>query len=159
MPALNKEIANRLGLTIADAELTDEVVLKAMDEALAERAADTTTTFTAPEGTVVVDQAKFDELTEQASKGAAAFAQNETSRREAIVDQALTDGKIAAASRDTWLENLAKNEAGTVAILNTLATGQVVNTHETGHAGDAKATSDEDRLYNMFVGDDDKEGE
>lgn len=157
MADLKKELANRLGLQNADS-LTDEQILAATDEALAERA-EPKAAFEAPEGTVVVEKGVFDSLTANAARGAEAADAIDKSRREGIVDQALTEGRIAAASRETWLENLVKNEAGTVAILNTLAAGTVVNTIERGHAGDAAATSDEDRLYSTFVGNDDEKGE
>ena len=61
MPALNKEIATLLGLQLADAELSDEVVLKATKEALEERAEAPAAAAPAP-GTVVVEQGVFEQM-------------------------------------------------------------------------------------------------
>lgn len=149
MPALNKEIATRLGLTVAEDALTDEVVLNALDEALAERAE---TTTAATENTVTVDRAVWEETQAQATQGATAFANLEASRREGIVDKALREGKITAASRQDWLDSLVKNEAGTVKILDSLAGGAVLNTEERGTTGTTEDTADGDQLYNTFYG-------
>lgn len=157
MADLKKEIAKRLGLPEADvANMSDETIVAALDETLAEQVTDTTTapaaTFTAPEGTVVVDSARFDEMQRQAAEGAQARAEQLKAHREGIVDKALRAGKIAAASRQQWLDNLEHNEEGTTALLDTLAEGTVLPTAEIGKTGGVDDASDSDAQVMAALG-------
>jgi hypothetical protein len=52
-------------------------------------------------------------------------------RRDGMVNAALRQGRITAATRDTWRAELDRNEEGTAALLATLQ--PVVNTSERGH--------------------------
>lgn len=136
-------VRDRLGMTDADA--SGEAVLSALDEALAETADPIQTPVAAlPEGMTVIDTTVLDELRQNAARGAEARAEQDRSRRDSIVSAALTDGRITAASRDTWRARLDEDEAGTVELLNTLATN-TVPVAEIGHSD--TVTSADDALY------------
>lgn len=140
-------LRERLGVTDADA--TDETLLAALDEALDEQA-DTTTdaahaasSSTAPEGAVFIDAAALATLQENAQHGLVARQQQDNDRRDAIVDRALSEGRIVPASRATWREALNRDEEGTTTLLNSFPEN-TVPIDETGH--DAVNTT-EDSLY------------
>lgn len=150
MADLKNAIAARLGLPEADvADMSDETILAALDETLNEQA--DTPAVVVPEGTEVVDSTVLATLRDQASRGAQAFENQESARREGIVDAALRAGKITAVSRDKWLANLEKNEAGTVDLLDSMSEGTVLPTRELGTVGGADTSNDDDRDYiNVF---------
>lgn len=102
-------LRERLG--IAD-DADEPTILSALDEALTEVAEPPTATAP-PAGTVLVDEQVFATLQTQAADGAAARAQQETERRERLVNEAVADGRIAPAQRAAWLDKLtAEGEAG-----------------------------------------------
>lgn len=147
-------LRERLGVTDADA--SDETVLAALDEALAEQA-DTTPQPAAavlPAGFTAIDESVLAELQANARLGAEARAEQERSRRDGIVADALRDGRIAAASRDAVRGQLDKDEAGTVAFLNTLPKN-AVPVEEVGHSD--SLTSADDALYGAVYGSTEKE--
>ncbi len=121
---LKEGLRTRLGVT--DAEPADEVLLAALDEALAE-------SETTPENTVVVDAAAFAELQQHAADGRAARDEQIAVRRDGIVAQALADGRIAPAARTEWRAALDRDEDGTSRILATLPKN-TVPVEEIGHA-------------------------
>jgi ATP-dependent protease ClpP protease subunit len=146
---LQAGLRTRLGVTDS-AELTDEQLLAAVDEALAEQA---DTTATAPAGTVLIDEAALTELRNAAQAGVTALATQDAARRDAIVQAAVNAGRIAPASRAAWREQLDVNEAGTATLLNSLA-ANTIPVVEIGNADEA--TSADDALYSAFYGDDTK---
>ena len=108
---LQAGLRERLGVTDADA--SDETLLAALDETLTEQADTTTETAAAaalPEGTVAIDATVLAELQSNARLGAEARAEQESTRRDAIVATALREGRITAASRDAWRAQLDTNE-------------------------------------------------
>ncbi|OIU88652.1 head maturation protease, ClpP-related [Microbacterium sp. AR7-10] len=147
-------LRERLGVTDADA--SDETVLAALDEALAEQADTTPQPVAAalPAGFTAIDESVLAELQANARLGAEARAEQERTRRDGIVADALREGRIAAASRDAVRAQLDKDEAGTVAFLNTLPKN-AVPVEEVGHSD--TLTSADDALYGSVYGSTKKE--
>ncbi len=132
-------LRERLGATDA----TDEdAILAAVDEMRAKQ-------FQPPEGTMLVDAVQFAELQSQAAEGVALRAQQDTDRRDALVDAAVADGRVAPVNRAIWRARLDENEAGTVALLETLPTNSAVPVGEIGYTGGADESS-EDVIYNKL---------
>lgn len=142
--ALKAGIRKRLGVTDADA--TDEVLLGALDEALAEQAE--SPTITPPAGTVLVEQTALDELRASAALGAAAHQTLVAQRRETLVANAVAEGRIPPARKDHWLAQLAADEEGATQVLNSLAKN-TIPVAELGHAGGVDDTA-EDSLWNVL---------
>lgn len=133
---LKAGLLTRLGVT--DSAISDEQALAALDEVLAEQPSETRT---APEGTVLIDSAVLTDLQASAALGRQAREEQDSTRRAAIVDAAVNEGRIAPASRDMWLTNLAENEAGTTSLLNSLAKN-TVPVFETGKSDDIVTADD-----------------
>lgn len=134
---LKAGIRARLGVT--DAEASDEQLLAAVDEVLAEQ----TSTPTAPEGTVLMDAAALADLQAAAQEGREARAEQARGRRGAIVDEAIQEGRIAASSREKWLGHLERDEDGTRDLLASLAKN-TIPVAEIGHSDEA---TDADLAY------------
>lgn len=153
---LTAGLRERLGVT--DATADDGTLLAALDEALNEQA-DTPATPTAaasiPEGAVVMDAATLAELRAQAALGAQARADQVSARRDGIVSQALTEGRIAAASRDSWRAQLDKDEDGIKSLLESFPKNSTVPVAEVGHSD--TLTSSDDALYAQAFGSTPKE--
>ncbi|MDN3309569.1 ATP-dependent Clp protease proteolytic subunit [Microbacterium oryzae] len=153
---LQAGLRERLGVTDADA--SDETLLAALDETLAEQP-DTTTTPTAsttlPEGTVAIDATVLAELQDNARQGAEARAEQDRTRRDGIVATALHEGRITAASRDAWRAHLDKDEEGASVLLASLAKNTAAPVAEIGHSD--TVTSADDALYGAMYGSTEKE--
>ncbi|POH63626.1 MULTISPECIES: head maturation protease, ClpP-related [Cryobacterium] len=145
---LKDGLRKRLGVT--DSAISDELLLTAVDEVLAEQATDTTAI---PDGTVLIDSALLTDLQASAALGRKASEAQDTARREAIVTAAVNEGRIAPASREMWLTNLAANEEGTATLIGSLAKNTVPVT-EIGLSDDVEtaATTSEDRAYAAVYG-------
>lgn len=151
---LTAGLRERLGVT--DAAASDETLLAALDEALEEQAeTPAVPAASIPEGAVVMDAATLTELRAQAALGAQARAQQESDRRDAVVAQALTDGRIAAASRDSWRAQLDKDEDGIKSLLESFPKNSTVPVAEVGHSD--TLTSSDDALYAQAFGSTPKE--
>lgn len=145
-------IRERLGMTDADA--TDETVLAALDEALAEQADTEAAPVAAiPEGTQVVENGVLDQMRADAAAGREAREQQIRDRRDDIIDAALKDGRISAASKDSFRAMLDADEEGTSKVLASLAKN-TVPVAEIGHA--AGEVSAEDALYVSAWGNDEE---
>lgn len=136
---LKAGLRNRLGIT--DAEASEDAILAALDEALAEQAEPATIT-PIPEGAVVVDKAALAELQAAAAEGVAARQEQNTARRDGIIAAAIADGRIAPAASKTWREQLDKDEDGVKALLdsmpkNTLPMNEIGHSDEVENAEDA----------------------
>lgn len=131
--------AKRLGVT--DAAASEETLLAALDEALAEKADTPTETAALPEGVVAIDSAVLADLQSKAAQGVEALKSQTESRREGILAKALEDGRIAPASKDTWAALLERDEEGTVKALDSLVKN-AIPVEEIGHA-DVNASEDE----------------
>ncbi|TFD47576.1 peptidase [Cryobacterium sp. Hh11] len=146
---LKAGLLERLGVT--DSAITDELLLAAVDVVLDEATAPAAAAV--PAGTVLIDSAVLSDLQASAALGRKASEAQDTSRREAIVDSAVSDGRIAPASRGTWLESLSANEKGTTALIASLAK----NTVPVAEIGTADEPTAADALYALAFGDDSKE--
>lgn len=145
---LTAGLRERLGVT--DAEASDETLLAALDEALTEQ----TESTTLPEGTALIDASVLADLKAAAEEGRKARAEQARERRERIASKAVEEGRITAASRATWLEQLERNEEGTASLLASLAPN-AVPVAELGHSDEPDG---DDSLYASAWGDENKEG-
>lgn len=145
---LKDGLLERLGVT--DSAITDESLLAAVDVVLDQA---TAPAAAAPAGTVLIDSAVLADLQASAALGRKASEAQDTARRTAIVDSAVGDGRIAPASRDTWLNSLAENEAGTSALIASLAK----NTVPVAEIGTAEEPTEADSLFALAFGNDTKE--
>lgn len=145
MPDLNKGLRERLGVP-ADAQLDEDGLLAALDEALAEQEPTPTPAAAAAAGTVNLDEAQYQDLVAAAADGRAARQQQLADQRAALVDAAINDARIAPARRDNWLTALAADD-GAAETLAGLAPGLVVNINATGYTGGIDEAKDEDDTY------------
>jgi ATP-dependent Clp endopeptidase proteolytic subunit ClpP len=141
---LTAGLRERLGVT--ETTLTDDELLAALDESLAERAEPEAAPAAAAvtDGVVTVEAGAFAELQRQAALGASAHATVQETRREGIVQNAINEGRIAPASRAHFLALLGKDEAGTVAALATFPKG-TIPVAAIGHS-ETDTITDNDRL-------------
>jgi len=158
---LKEGLAQKLGVA-ADAD--DETVLTALDEALAERAETPPASSAAPAaeptveqatqiaakfGLAVVDRANYDKLVSDVhilnqQRAAAELASDETA-----VDAAIREGRIAPASRDSFLTYMRADRAGARNALASIAPNTIPVT-EIGHAVGSEDTSVDPPLEHMF---------
>jgi len=134
---LTAGLRKRLGVTDADA--SDETLLAALDEALAEQP----TTTAAPDGAVIIDANAWAEVQAAAQDGRAARAEQDKTRRDRIVDDAVNDGRIPPASREGWRKQLDTDENG----IKTLLAGFPTNTVPVKPLGHSDEPSADDSLY------------
>jgi ATP-dependent Clp endopeptidase proteolytic subunit ClpP len=140
---LTAGLRERLGVTETD--LTDEQLLAALDESLAERAEPEAVEVPAVlEGAVLVEAGALAELQRQAGLGATAHASMQAERREGIVQNAINEGRIAPASRAHFIALLEENEPKAVAALNSFPKG-TIPVAEIGHS-EAETVTDTQRL-------------
>ncbi len=130
-------LRERLGVT--DADVSDEELLAALDEALSEQADNETEPEGAvvsaiPDGATVLDKGVYDQLVADAAKGKQAMEAIDAQRRDGIIAAALEEGRIAASSRDAWRAQLDKDEDGTKSLLESMPKN-TVPVAEIGHAG------------------------
>lgn len=158
MSELINGLRDRLGIP-ADADLNDDQLLAAVDEALAKRA-ESPSEHPAPqerdlpEGAEVIDSEVLAQLRAEAENGRAARAELDAARRSQIVDDAIRAGKFGPSRRDAWLNALEVDEAGAIADLERLTPGLV----PVVQAGDAGDTIDgDDATYARVYGTNTKE--
>ena len=147
---LTAGLRDRLGIT--DAAVTDEALLAALDVAI-EQTTSPAPTATVPEGTVLIDSGILANLQSDAEAGRAARDEQNTARRDGIVNAAVTEGRIAPTSRDAWRASLDKDEEGTAALLASLAVNTIPVT-EIGFSDGVRSA--EDTLYASAWSDDAK---
>ncbi len=146
-------LIERLG--VKDADISDEALLAAVDEALDEQAEPTNTVTAAlPEGVVTIDSTVLASLQADARRGAEARAEQDSTRRDGIIAEALRDGRITSATREKWRASLDKDETGATELLAGLAKNAVpvepVGVSDT-------LTSTDDALYSAMYGATEKE--
>jgi ATP-dependent protease ClpP protease subunit len=129
-------VRERLG--VSDAAASDETLLAALDEALAEQP----TMTQAPAGTVLVDEGRFRELEAAAQAGVQALATQDAARRDRIISDALADGRISAATQQDWRAGLDDNEERFATILGGLPKNKVP-VEELGHSNQPENVADE----------------
>lgn len=158
MGTLNETLAERLGIA-ADAD--DDTIVAALDEALAERAADAPPAPTEPSldcavavvkkaGLAVNEASVIEELRTKAERGDQARAQQIREANEAVVDSAIRDGKVPPARRDHWVGAMSADPEGTKAVLDSMEKG-LIPYAEAGHSADAGDTSG-DTVYAALFG-------
>ncbi|GAC71021.1 ATP-dependent Clp protease proteolytic subunit [Gordonia soli NBRC 108243] len=158
---LKEGLAERLGI---DADADDETTLKALEEALAERADDVTpdggngdtepsvgdlNTAAAKHGLRLVDSAKWDEVTAQAAAGKDARDRQVAGEQAKVVDSAISKGKITSARRDHFLALMKADTEGTTKLLADLPDETAVPLSELGHSTEP----DLDSVKNVREGD------
>lgn len=143
-------LRDRLGI-LADAELTDEGILNALDEVLTAPPATEIPQAVLPDGVVPVDKAVYENMQAAIEAGRAAIAEATGRRRDSVLADALKAGRIAAASKDAWRAALDRDEDGTVALLSAMPenTVPVVMDGYTGGVDEA-GDDDETTLYNKL---------
>lgn len=139
-------LRDRLGIT--DAETSEDAILAALDEALNEQAETPEPQAAMPDGVTMIETAVLAELQTAAAEVRSIRDERTAERRAALVEAAITEGRIAPARRDHWLAQLNADEEGAAAVLATLAAG-TIPLGELGHSDDVEA-SDEERLYNRM---------
>ena len=144
---LKAGLLERLG--VSDSAITDELLLEAFDVVL-EQATAPAVAAAVPAGTVLIDSAVLTDLQASAALGRKASETQDSSRRAAVVDSAVTDGRISPAFRDAWLESLVANEEGNTALIASLPKNKIPVT-EIGTADEPTETS-EDRAYSAIFG-------
>ena len=133
---LKAGLIQRLGIT--DAELNEDGLLAALDEALTEQAE-----TAAPAGAVLIDAGVLATLQENAAEGVTARAEQIKASRDALIEAAAADGRVTPATKAAWRKALDENEASTAPLLAALPTNKAVPVVPMGHA----EASDEDSLY------------
>lgn len=143
-----KGLRERLGIP-AEATLNDDGILAALDEALAEQAEPATVAPVAPAaGTVVLDEAAYNELKEQAAEGSAARQEQLAAARTNLVKDAVNDGRIPPSRREHWV-NLLEKDPGAESDLAGLAKG-LIPLVAAGYTGGVDESSDEDTTYSKL---------
>ena len=122
----------RLGVTDADA--TEETILAALDESLAEQP-QPAVDMQVPEGTVLVDKGQWEQVKQDAEAGRQARAEQVTARRDALIADALREGRISPANSEAYRQMLDVDEERAARVLNALQPNTAVPVTEIGHAG------------------------
>lgn len=153
--SLLQGVIQRLGIKNEGQEITEDLALVALDEVLGEQAEDDSEKIanldvkklmaSAPEGTVVLDEAQYSQLKADAKAGREARDQQEAEHRSQAVENAVRDGRIPPARRDHWL-NLLEKDPGAEESLKALAPG-LVPVEANGYTGGVDESPDEDQLY------------
>lgn len=136
-------------LGLEEGATADEVVTAVEELATApaesepgsEDAANRTTTARLPEGVVAVDATTLAELTRNAEEGVRARAQQLRDADEALVSNAIREGKFGPARRADWLKALETDREGATKDINSLAKG-LVPVAELGHGQNESETTD-----------------
>lgn len=132
----------RAELGIADENADGDTILAALKEALAEQdptdKGDPKATAIPP-GTRLIEEATLASLQADAAAGRQAREQQQTDARNALVAQAVADGRIAPSKAEAWSKRLAADpsESETLAALEP----GLVPTTEMGHGGDGNDTT------------------
>ena len=137
---LKAGLRERLGIT--DADVADEAILAALDEALTEQAEAPTARM--PEGVVAIESAVVDGMRAELAELRTFREAKAEEDRAALVEAAVSDGRIPPARRDHWLAALAADEEGMAPVLASLAPG-TVPLAEIGHSDDIESA--EETLY------------
>ncbi|MDF2554137.1 MAG: MPMin1 [Microbacterium sp.] len=128
----------RLGTT--DAAAPEETAPAASASATSQAPAISTPVAALPEGIVAIDATVLAEMRENARLGAEARAEQDRTRRDAVIASALADGRISPTSSAHFRSMLDKDEAGTTVALASLQKNTALPVDEIGHGvGEASA--------------------
>lgn len=148
--ALKAGLSARLGVT--DAEISDEALLAAVDEVIAEQAeTPAAPAASIPAGTQLIESNVLDQLRADATAGREAREEQISARRDGIIKNALKTGRITAATSAGFRAMLDADETGATALISSLAEN-TVPVAEIGHS-DGVADADQ-ALYNTAFGSD-----
>ncbi|KQU30335.1 MULTISPECIES: head maturation protease, ClpP-related [unclassified Rhodococcus (in: high G+C Gram-positive bacteria)] len=154
MGTLKDDLTKRLGIS-ADAD--EATIVAAIDEALNERTdgptLDQAMDAVKAAGNVVVSQSVFDDYKAKVDNLDQIRAEQAKTANARIVEDALRDGKITAADKDTWNALVESNPEGAKAALDRMEKGHAVPVSESGHGVDTEDTSNEDEsTYTALFG-------
>lgn len=140
--ALKAGLSARLGVT--EAEITDEALLAAVDEVLAEQApTPAAIAASIPAGAQLIDSNVLDSLRADAAAGRAAREEQNANRRDAVIADALRQGRISTANVPALRAMLDADETSATTLIQSFAPN-TVPVAETGYAADD--VSEEDAL-------------
>lgn len=148
MPDLIQGLRSRLGIP-ADADLNEDDLLAALDEALSEQPATAPVENRVPEGTVLLDEAQYNDLQAAAQMGRDARERQIAEDRAAVVNSAIAEGRIPPARREHWNALLAA-DPGAGDVLASLAKGTVPLAPLGYTGGVDEATDDDSDIYNAL---------
>lgn len=131
-------LRQRLGVA-DDADV--DTCLNALTEALEERAEAPAATTDLPEGVVPIAADVLAQLQSDAAAGRQALTNQETEHRSQVVGNAIREGRITAASRETWEDMHREAPQRTEALLAQMPANTAVPVEELGHAGFVDSTS------------------
>lgn len=139
-------LRERLGVS---AELDEDGILAALDEALAEQAESTPAVL--PEGTVAISQSVLDELQAKAVRGDEARAQQFADQRDGLVQAALADGRIKPTDVADWQSQLTAQDGSVnpvaAKLLASLAKNTAVPVAPKGYTGGLEDSNEDDALF------------
>ena len=156
MATLQESLAGLLGI---DAEADEDAIMAAARERLnvqpvevtVEPTLEVVTAVAAKAGLTMVNSDALASLWEQARAGAEAREQQVRERHEAVVNQAITEGRIPPARRDHWLNQLSIDPEGITGVINSLPA--VIPLEPLGHSVTHELPSSEDeQLYELIYG-------
>lgn len=136
MPTLIEGLRQRLGLP----EDADEAAITAAVDALKATPPEPPQQ-SLPEGAVAIDAGVLEQLRTDAAAGRDAREQQQTERRQRLVDAAIAEGRTTPAARDAWLNKLAVEGDVAETQLASLAKG-LVPVAEKGHDQQPAAQDD-----------------
>lgn len=149
--ALSESALQKLGLD-ADA---DEDAINAAIEQIADPApdlgVDEVAEVAARLGLTLVNATAHQQMQASLAQLEADRAERITAENEAAVTAALRDGRIDAASADTWRELLAANREGTLRLLNTLTPSKAVPVNEIGHGVSREDSAQDAEMATVFA--------
>jgi hypothetical protein len=128
-------LCERLG--ISDADVSEDAVLAALDEALTEQAeTPAAPTAALPDGVTAIEVDILTAMRSELDELRAIRTEQADANRAALVEAAIADGRIPPARREHWLTALAADEEGMAPVLASLAPNTVPLV-EIGHAADS----------------------
>ena len=142
---LKAGLRDRLG--VVDADPSDDTLLAAVDQVLAEQASDIPAAIvsTLPEGVSTIEDSLLEQLRSDAAAGREARAEQIRQTRKATVEAAVQAGKIAPARAAHW-EAALEADPGAVEQLNALQPG-LIPLDTKGHTGGVDEANDDDPVY------------
>lgn len=100
--------------------------------------------------TAMVDSARLAELEADAAYGREARSREVKATARKLVEEAVQDGRIGAASRERWVAQLLSDPEDAKERLSQIRKGQV-HRAETGHALNSVSTNDDDQAMNGMI--------
>lgn len=138
------EVRNRLGLP-AEGDIDDATFTAALERSM------TPQNTTPAAGTVVLDEEQHRALLAGAEDGRLAREEQNTARRNSLVEGAINDGRIPPSRREHWIANLKADEEGFAPVLAALEKGLVPLEPKGKTGGIAEATDHKDGdLFNTL---------